>query len=58
MLESARRKLERKLSAQSAKSSALKEANAAQAVTLEGLQASYPTIHRQTVPLKPAVTVK
>ena len=40
-LESANRKLERKLSALSAKSSALKEANAAQAVTLEGLQASH-----------------
>ncbi len=39
-LESAKRKLERKLSALAAKSSALKEANAAQAVTLEGLQAS------------------
>ena len=37
-LESAKRKLERKLSALAAKSSALKEANAAQAVTLEGLQ--------------------
>ena len=39
-LESAKRRLERKLSALAAKSSALKEANAAQAVTLEGLQAS------------------
>ena len=39
-LESAKPKLERKLSALTAKSSALKEANAAQAVTLEGLQAS------------------
>ena len=38
-LESTKRKLERKLSALTAKSSALKEANAAQAVTLEGLQA-------------------
>ena len=40
-LESAQRKLERKMSALSAKSSALKEANAAQAVTVEGLQASH-----------------
>ena len=43
-LESAKRKLERKLTVLSAKSSALKEANAAQAVTLEGLQASH--VHR------------
>lgn len=40
-MESAKRRLERKLSALSAKSSALKEANAAQAVTLEGLQVSH-----------------
>ena len=39
-LESSKRKLERKMSALTAKSSALKEANAAQAVTVEGLQAS------------------
>lgn len=42
-LESAKRKLERKLSALAAKSTALKEANAAQAVTLEGLQVSEPS---------------
>ena len=40
-LESAKRKLERKMSALTAKSSALKEANAAQAVTVEGLQANH-----------------
>ena len=39
-LESSKRKLERKMSALTAKSSALKEANAAQAITVEGLQAS------------------
>ncbi len=37
-LDSAKRRLERKLAALAAKSTALKEANAAQAVTLEGLQ--------------------
>ena len=40
-LESSKRKLERKMSALTARSSALKEANAAQAVTVEGLQASH-----------------
>ncbi len=47
-LESAKRKLERKMSALTAKSSALKEANAAQAVTVEGLQASrHPSLMMQ-----------
>ena len=44
-LEAAKRKLEKKLAALSANSSALKEANAAHGITLEGLQVCcYPEV--------------
>jgi chromosome segregation ATPase len=50
-LEAAKRKLERKLTQLSAKTSALKEANAAQTVTLEGLQvrAQHGSFHVKTL---------
>ena len=56
-LESSRRRLERKLSALAAKSSALKEANAAQAVTVEGLQASRPSSLISQETRQPALNV-